>query len=311
MRQAGRYLPSYRKLRTLHSLSDLFHTPELAAEITLLPFQEFSLDAAILFSDLLMLAEVFDRQAIYPEGKAPFITPPVRVTEVLSCPSKEKIQETLSYVFDTIRLVKPRLQVPLLGFCPAPFTLLCYLLDQPIRQAMQEDGFSLLLDQVCNASILYAQLQFEMGVDALQVFDSWTHHLQGQEFMEYALRYWDRFVQALPGRPLLFFSRTNSQYPREIAALRPAGISFDEGLSLQELRKITPQNIAVQGNFSPERLLSSSSQQVFQEAEQMAQSVQGKSGIIFNLGHGVLPKTPLENVHAFLEGLNSGSSPRG
>ena len=168
---------------------------------------------------------------------------------------------------------------------------------------MQKEDFISLLDSLCEASILYAKLQFEAGVDALQVFDSWTHHLQEQEFAPYALAYWKRFIEAFPDKPLIFFSRTNSAYPLQIASIGPTSISFDEKVPLQELRTLVPKNIAVQGNFSPVILRDAPADVVFLEALSMAQSVQKENGVIFNLGHGVLPLTPLENVHAFLEGL--------
>ncbi|MBM3197905.1 MAG: uroporphyrinogen decarboxylase [Chlamydiae bacterium] len=309
MRQAGRYLPSYQKLRARHGLHELFHTPELAAEITLLPLERFPLDAAILFSDLLLLAEVFGKKAVYPELGGACIEPSLQGNDGLPQVSEEEISDKLHYIFQAIDLVKRRLTtVPLLGFCPAPFTLLCYLVQGSIRTHMIAPHFTLLLDRVCEVSILYAKLQKQAGVDAVQVFDSWTHHLSAEEFALYALPYWKRFIEALPDCPLLFFSRTNSRYPEQIAAIKPTAISFDEGVSLAELRRRVPSNIAIQGNFSPERLACGSVEDIFVEASMMARSVAGERGVIFNLGHGILPTTPLENVDAFLQGLTSPAS---
>jgi len=316
MRQAGRYLPEYRSLRLKHSLTTLFHDPELAAEVTLLPLKRFALDAAILFSDLLIPLEVFAINTIYPEEGGLYLEPKVENGLDLKAVSKEEIAFKLPYVFETIKLLKPVLQVPLVGFCGAPFTLLCYLLQgsgghsfSSVRVWMEKRSveFFSLLDTVCNMTVAYAQLQAEAGAEAIQIFDSWTHLLSKEEFLTYALPYWKRIADALKlfEVPCIFFSRTNSFYAKEIASLFPDGISFDEGKPLALLRSEVPEGIAVQGNFSPVVLASASAAEVKEKASAMARSVSDKKGIIFNLGHGVLPNTPVENVSAFLEGLSS------
>lgn len=314
MRQAGRYLPQYLKLRARHSLSTLFHEPDLATEVTLLPFQLFSLDAAIVFSDLLVLAEVWDKKVFYPESGGPYIQPKVEKESDLFFVTEEEILQKLSYVFTTIKQLKPLLNVPLMGFCGAPFTMLCYLLEgrgghgfPTVRLWMEKrpKEFSSLLHKICRATISYAKLQVNAGVDAIQIFDSWTHFLSKEEFLLYALPYWQEMQLQLKelGVPTIFFSRTNSLYPLEIASIYPSAISFDEGKSLRSLRQSVPEGIAVQGNFSPQFLAEASSLDVAKEASLMAQSVVGEKGIVFNLGHGVLPNTPIENVLAFLEGI--------
>ncbi len=314
MRQAGRYLPQYLKLRSKHSLSTLFHDPDLATEVTLLPLKIFPLDAAIVFSDLLILAEVWDKKVFYPEAGGPYIQPKVEKETDLFFVREEEILHKLSYVFATIKQLKPVLNVPLLGFCGAPFTMLCYLLEgkgghdfPTVRLWMKKKPieFSSLLHKICRATILYAKLQFEAGVDAIQIFDSWTHLLSKEEFLLYALPFWKEIQTHLKALniPTIFFSRVNSLYSQEIASIFPSAISFDEGKSLASLRLLVPEGIAIQGNFSPAFLLAASAAEVKQEASLMARSVRGQKGIIFNLGHGVLPKTPIENVMAFLEGL--------
>lgn len=314
MRQAGRYLPEYQKLRSKHTLSALFHDPDLATAVTLMPLQRFPLDAAIVFSDLLVLAEVWDKKVLYPESGGPCIEPKVEKESDLFFVTEEEILHKLSYVFATIKQVKPLLDVPLLGFCGAPFTMLCYLLEgkgghsfSSVRNMLEKKPreFTALLHKVCIATISYAKLQVEAGVDAIQIFDSWTHLLSKEEFLLYALPYWQEMQQhlALLGVPTIFFSRANSLYPKEISSIYPTAISFDEGKPLHILRKLVPEGIAIQGNFSPQFLASASALEVKKEAHRMAESVKGEKGILFNLGHGVLPATPIENVTAFLEGL--------
>jgi uroporphyrinogen decarboxylase len=314
MRQAGRYLPEYRALRERYTLHSLFHEPELATIVTLMPFERFPLDAAIVFSDLLVIAEVWGKKVFYPESGGPYIAPKVQGLEDIFIASREELKERLFYVFDTIRLLKPLLHVPLIGFCGAPFTLLCYLLEgkgggsfSAIRQWMdhRSKDFHILLDRICETAVLYIRLQIEAGVEAVQIFDSWTHLLSEQEFLSCALFYWEKMKRLLEDLkvPLIFFSRTNSRYPKQIASIHPAAISFDEERPLEQMRKIVPSHIAVQGNFSPERLVKGSIQEIQEEASKMASSVRGEKGVIFNLGHGVLPNTPISHVHAFLEAL--------
>jgi len=302
MRQAGRYLPAYKHLRQRYTLSQMFHEPEIAAKVTLLPIERFPFDALILFSDLLLLAEAFGKCVFYPEQGSPYIEPKVYTLNDLPRPSLTHIASTLSYVLQTIHLVKSTARLPLLGFCPAPWTLLCYLCPH-VDHAHPE--LISWLDRLCEASILYAKLQFQAGVDALQVFDSWTHLLPASHFSSHVLVYWKRFIDALSDKPLLFFSRTNSMHAQEIATIRPSAISFDEQLPLALLRDLVPEDIAIQGNFSPSFLAQKTPQEVFQEASLLSTSMQGKRGIIWNLGHGILPMTPLENVDALLEGLSA------
>ena len=314
MRQAGRYLPEYQDFRKKHSLFSCFHEPDLAVEATLMPLKRFDLDAAIVFSDLLVIAEVWGKKVLYPEKDGPCIFPVLKSIEELYVPTKEEVKEKLSYVFSTITLLTPKLSLPLIGFCGAPFTLLCYLLEGKggtsfptvrtwIEHRNQE--FLALLEMVAETCILFAKLQIEAGVEAFQIFDSWANLLSQEEFSLYVLPYWKKMQDALePLRiPLLFFSRSNSAYPTLISSIKPRCISFDEGVSLATLRKIVPKEIAIQGNFSPHLLAFGSISEIKKAAFAMVDSVREEAGIVFNLGHGVLPKTPIENVMAFLDSL--------
>ena len=170
MRQAGRYLPEYLTLRQKHSLDSLFHDPLLAYEVTWMPLKRFDLDAAIVFSDILVLAEVWNKKVIYVDGTAPCITPSVVDAKELFVPTVEELQKKLSYVFSTIRLLKQDLKVPLIGFCGAPFTLLCYLLEgsgqssfPKIREWISQNSkvFQGMLEVVCETCILFAKEQIK------------------------------------------------------------------------------------------------------------------------------------------------------
>ncbi len=315
MRQAGRYLPEYLEFRKKHSLLSCFHEPDLAAHITHMPLKRFDLDAAILFSDLLVLVEVWGKSLLYPEVGGPCIEPALKSAQELYIPSKQEVKEKLSYVFDTIALLLPKLNIPLIGFCGAPFTLLCYLLQGKSGSGFSEvrnwidhrkEEFLKALDIVCGTCILFATLQMEAGVNAFQVFDSWASLLSKEEFELYVIPYWKRMKEALShlNIPVIFFSRANSSYPELISSFSPHCISFDEGRPLAELRVKVPSHIAVQGNFPQELLLNGSVLEVKEAALKMANSVASENGIIWNLGHGILPKTPLENVETLLAALH-------
>ncbi len=156
---------------------------------------------------------------------------------------------------------------------------------------------------VCETCILFAKQQIQSGVVAFQVFDSWANLLSEKEFSLYVLPYWKKMQDSLKEVPVIFFSRANSLYPKLISSISPDCISFDEGRPLAELREIVPPHIAVQGNFSSQRLLHANALEVKREVHKMVESLGTKNGIIWNLGHGVLPKTPINNVLAYLEAV--------
>ena len=188
MRQAGRYLPSYQALRKKHTLWELFHSPTLAAQVTHLPFEVLPLDAAILFSDILVIAEVFGYDLTFPEGKGPVLLPPLETTQL-------PVAETLSYVFETIRLLKPTLKVPLIGFCGGPYTVASYMMGK--QQLTDPAALHLLLEKLTAASIEYLQLQIQAGVDAIQIFDSWAGLLPPPLFNEFSLKYLKQIIEKI------------------------------------------------------------------------------------------------------------------
>jgi uroporphyrinogen decarboxylase len=276
MRQAGRYLPEYRELRKRHTLSELFHTPRLAAEVTLQPIRRYPLDAAIVFSDILVVLESLGFTVHFPEGKAPFAE---YTSEV----------KPLTFVAETIGLVKASCEVPLIGFCGGPYTVASYS-NHPIDHAF--------LEKITQASIDYLRLQEEAGADAFQIFDSWAGLLPKEKFEEFSLPYLKKLIDSV-SKPVLIFTRNASSYVEEISRLNPSGISFDGAKPLSLLRKQTPSHIAVQGNVEPEVLLRSK-EEVIHAIERLLESMRGEQGFIVNLGHGVLKNTPVENVEAFV-----------
>lgn len=279
MRQAGRYLPEYRALRAQHSFQTLVHTPELAAQVTHLPIDLLGFDAAILFSDILVITEVFGYRMDFSDQGMKLKTP----AEAVSLP----VASTLNYVPKAIHLLKKSLKVPLIGFCGGPYTV-CRYMDQINPE---------WLDKVTEASIEYLKLQVEAGVDALQIFDSWAGLLSSEEFQAVSLPYLKRMVQALKplGVPIILFCRGSSRHIHDLAALEPSAIGFDWEMEMKEIRKQVPSHIAVQGNLNPV-LLSGPLPALQSATELLLQSMQDTSGYIFNLGHGIEPSASVENV---------------
>lgn len=287
MRQAGRYLPQYQALRAQHSFQTLVHTPELAAQVTHLPIDLFGFDAAILFSDILVVAEVFGFQIDFVEGKGMKLRPPTQEVEL-------PVEPTLHYVPKAIQLLKKTLPVPLIGFCGGPYTVCRYM-----ERVTPE-----WLNKVTDASIDYLKLQVKAGIDAIQIFDSWAGHLSPVEFHSLALPYLTRLVQAIKplGKPIILFCRGSHHYLRELIALEPAAIGFDWEVELSEIAQHVPPHIAVQGNLNPE-LLNGPLSLLEPAVNHLLDSMQNRPGFIFNLGHGIEPSASVENVRWLVQYL--------
>lgn len=285
MRQAGRFLPQYRELRKNHSLTHLFHTPELSAIITCQPVTLLGVDAAILFSDILVITEVFGYEINFPQYGGIHLKAPPKITQ-------KSVPETLDYVRKTIELLKPRLEVPLIGFCGGPFTIAKYL--NQINHKW--------LEQITAASIAYLQMQIDAGVDVIQIFDSWAGIGESSDFYTLALPYLEKIVEALrpTGIPLIIFCRGACRFAQELAALKPTAISFDWEQELSHLRSKIPEAIAVQGNLDP-NIFRGPLPQLEKSTTHLLHSMQEQRGFIFNLGHGVLPDTPVENALAVVK----------
>lgn len=284
-RQAGRFLPSYQRLRRSHSLHHLFHTPSLASEITCLPCDELGVDAAILFSDILVIAEVLGYHVDFPLSGGVKVTPPAIKQE-------GDVRDVLSYVFETIRLLKPKLSVPLIGFCGGPYTVATYLKDTTPQ----------MLQKLTDLSIIYLKEQVLAGVDAIEIFDSWAGHLERSDFEQKSLPYLQQMVEALRPLqiPVIVFCRGSCRYIPELVALNPRAISFDWEEPIDILRQKVPPHLAIQGNLDPE-IFAGPLEPLMEKVSQILTSMKGKRGYIFNLGHGVLPRTPVENAHAVIE----------
>jgi uroporphyrinogen decarboxylase len=317
MRQAGRYMPEYRVLREKHSLLTLCRTPELAVEVTLQPVRALGVDAAILFSDLLLplapLGIPFDFQA----GEGPVIERPLRSRADIEALRRFEPRAELGMVLEAIRLLRPELEgkVPLIGFAGAPFTLASYAIEGGhssnfglTKALMYSDPeawhrlASLLADVVGD----YLRAQVEAGAQALQIFDSWIGALDETDYREFVLPHvrvlFDR-VKDL-GVPLIHFGTGTGHL---LAVQREAGgdvIGIDWRTPLDEGWRLAGAGVAVQGNLDPTLLLGPR-ERLLQRVDDVLRRAAGRPGHIFNLGHGILPATSVDSVRAVVEHVHS------
>ena len=308
MRQAGRYMASYRAIREDHTLLDICRNPELAAQVTLQPVNEIEVDAAILFSDLLLPLEPMGIPFDFVKGEGPVIDPPVRTVARIDSLRRFEPRESLSHVLDTIRLVRTQLadSVPLIGFAGAPFTLASYAIEggpssnyARTKALMygEPDAWHRLADTFATIVADYLTAQIEAGAQAVQVFDSWVGALSASDYREFALPHTQKIfatVQAL-GVPTLHFGTGTTTI---LSEMREAGgdvIGLDWRIPLDDGWAQVGEDRAVQGNLDPTLLLGPV-ERMLRGAYDVLQRAQGRPGHIFNLGHGILPSTDLEHV---------------
>lgn len=311
MRQAGRYLPEFRALRQKYSFLELCHQPELAVEVTQQPLKRFGFDAAILFSDILVVAEALGAGLHFKEGVGPVIVSSIRQASDIEGLRHTSAAETLGYVGEAIRCLKSCLEVPLIGFCGAPFTVAGYLVEGGHSDALKRTkqwlfcepaGFHRLLERVTAMTLDYLKLQIAAGVDAIQIFDSWAMHLPPAQFREFSMPYIDRLIREVKslGIPVIFFCRGAAAFLTTLRTLAPTGLSLDWGCDLAAVVPHLPHGMAIQGNLDPD-LLYAPLKVVESEISRLLGPIKGHPGYIFNLGHGIKPDTPLDAVYTLVE----------
>jgi uroporphyrinogen decarboxylase len=315
MRQAGRYLPEYRALREKHSLLELVRTPELAVEVTLQPIRALPLDAAILFSDLLVPLAPLGIPFDFRKGEGPVIDAPLRSAADVAALRRFEPREELRAVLETIRLLRRELRVPLIGFAGAPFTLASYAIEgggsrhfAKTKDLMYRDSATwhrlagLLADVVAD----YLRAQVEAGAQALQLFDSWVGALDEPDYRELVLPHVRRIFDALADLdvPKIHFGTGTGHL---LAAQREAGgsvIGVDWRTPLDEAWRRVGDGVALQGNLDP-TLLFAPRERLLARVDDVLRRVNGRPGHVFNLGHGILPETPVEAVRAVSEHVHS------
>ena len=322
MRQAGRALPEYRKLKETYTFLDLVQTPELAAEVTLQPIRRFGFDAAILFSDILVIPEAMGQPYRFREIGGVVMDFAVRDHADIARLSVEQVTERLGYVDKALRLLRKELgdQTALIGFTGSPWTLATFMMEggsaEKYTRALalfREDRktYVALAEKLTAAITAYLQMQAEAGVDALQIFDSHGGHLPCTEFQEASGRWMREIITRLTPDPahrtcpvIVFSLGTHGNWP-ELVATGANVLGIDWQFSLAEARKLLPETVALQGNLSPALLSDATPDDVSREAKRLLMEMRGRSGYIFNLGHGVSPAARLENIAALVETVRS------
>ncbi len=315
MRQAGRFLATYRALRKKADFLTLCKTPELAAEATMLPINELGVDAAILFSDILIPVEAMGMALDFTP--APVFADPIRSgkqIEALRIPDPE---ESVPYVLEAIRILRRELtdRVPLIGFSGAPFTLATYMVEgggsknfiEVKRLMYQEpDLFAALMEKITETDTRYLNAQIAAGAQAVQIFDTWGGILTPEDYATYALPYTKEVIDGLhrDGVPVIHYVGTGSALLPLIKTAGSDVVGIDWRIRIDDARRILGPDIAVQGNFDPTALFAPIPE-IQRRVKEILERAGDAPGHIFNLGHGILPPTPEDHAKALIDAVHT------
>jgi uroporphyrinogen decarboxylase len=320
MRQAGRYLPEYRELRRTTSFLDLCKNPELAAEIMLTTVERLGVDAAILFSDLLLILEPMGIHLEFTSGEGPLLDNPVRAAADVDRLLELESIEPLAFVVETVRRTRAGLPeaLPLIGFAGAPFTLAAYAIegrasrDYRLAKVMMytdTGAWDALLGRLARSVTLYLNAQIEAGAGLVQLFDSWAGCLGPDDYRRYVLPHTRSVIESIrPDVPVIYFATGNpALLPLFAEAFgkkrRDAVVGVDWRIRLDDAWRVIGQDKAIQGNLDPAALLAEPVE-IRRRVREVLHQAAGRPGHIFNLGHGVLPQTPVEHVIALVEAVH-------
>ncbi|MGF6850546.1 uroporphyrinogen decarboxylase [Chitinophaga sp. W3I9] len=311
MRQAGRYLPDYIKLRDKYTFFERCENPELATEITVMPVDQVGVDAAIIFSDILVVPQAMGMEVQLVEKVGPLLPAPIKTAQDLQRLCVPDVQERLHYVFDALKLTKKTLdgRVPLIGFGGAPWTLLCYMVqgkgsktfDEAKAFCYQQPAVAhQLLQMITDTTIAYLKAQVVAGADTVQVFDSWGGLLSPQDFEVFSLQYIRQIVAAMKDVcPTIVFAKGAWFALEDMAATGAHGLGIDWCIKPELARQFAGSNITLQGNFDPAKLLAPIPE-IEKAVKEMLKGF-GRQRYIANLGHGILPNVPVDHAKAFVE----------
>lgn len=312
MRQAGRYMSEYRELRQEYSLLTLCKTPELAAEVTLQPIRRFPLDAAIIFADILLPLEPLGLHLEFAKGEGPVIHNPVSNADDVAKLKIFDVSEDLAFVFQAIRISVEELKgIPLIGFAGAPFTVASYAIEGgysrhflKTKQLMygQPEAWHAMMEKISSITADYLEQQVKAGASAVQLFDSWVGVLSPEDYRKYVLPY-SRMVLSKITAPTIHFSTGTAAYLDVICEAGGTVISVDWRVDLHRAWEQIGDR-AIQGNLDPAHLLMKK-EELLEEVRKVMSSAGGRKGHIFNLGHGVFPDTPVENVSALVNEVHA------
>jgi len=310
MRQAGRYLPEYRALRERHDMLTMCRTPELAAQVTLQPLQRFDCDAAILFSDIMIPLTAMGIDFKIVESVGPVVANPVRDLRGASALRVIEPEADVPYVIESIRILRRELKVPLIGFAGAPFTLASYIVEgKPSRDLLltkklmhcEPAAWQMLMDKLADTISAYLLAQIHAGAQAVQLFDSWIGALSPRDYREFVLPYSEKIFDAVAASnvPSIHFGTGTATL---LELMKEAGgtvLGIDWRVPLDQASQRLGE-IALQGNLDPAVMLTSP-EVIEKHAREILGQLNGRRGHIFNLGHGILPNTPIENVERLVE----------
>jgi uroporphyrinogen decarboxylase len=316
MRQAGRYLPEYRAIRAKVDFMSLCKTPELAAEISLQPYRILGVDAVIVFSDILIPVEAMGQQVQISEERGPQILDPIRSRQQVDRLIVPDPLEKTHFVMETIRLLRRQLdgEVPVIGFAGAPWTLAAYMIEgggsrnyAEIKRMMYVEPALLeaLLDKIADAVILYLKAQIEAGAQVVQLFDTWAGELSPEDYERFALPYQQKIFDSIDrsAAPAILFVNGCGAVLEKMARSGADVLSIDWRVELSQARARLGPDIALQGNLDPCALLSTP-EIIKSKVRRLVEAGGGRRHIL-NLGHGVLPATPVENARAFVDAAKS------
>ncbi len=313
MRQAGRYLPDYIKLREKYDFFTRVQTPELATEITLQPVQQVGVDAAIIFSDILVIPQAMGLEVLMEEGKGPLLPHIIKNQKDIDALITDNVEDNLNYAIKALTLTKQELngRVPLIGFAGAPWTILCYMIEgkgsKTWEKAKQfcytQPGLAhQLLQKITDTTIKYLKAQAKAGADVLQVFDSWSGCLSPEDFKTFAQPSLIQIADALKNiAPVILFPKGSWYALKELSDSSASGLGLDWCISPKMARELTGNKITLQGNFDPAKLLMPVSE-IKKAVKKMIDEF-GVQNYIANLGHGITPNVPVENAKAFVEAV--------
>jgi len=314
MRQAGRYMKEYREVRARHSFLEMCKQPEVAAEVTVYAAHRLNVDAAIIFADILLIIEPMGLDLEFAKGEGPVIHNPVRSGQDVKRLREVEDVSSLSYVYDAIRITRRELRpdIPLIGFCGAPFTLASYICEGGgsknyinTKRLMYTDAgaWHSMMATIARALSRYLNAQVEAGAQAVQIFDSWVGALSPDDYREYVLPHTRDVIRGVkPGVPVIHFGTGTAGL---LELLKEAGgdvIGLDWRVRLDEAWARLG-DVAVMGNFDPVALFTTP-ELIRRRAKVILEQAANRPGHVFNLGHGILPETPVENVVALVEAVH-------
>ncbi len=310
MRQAGRYLPDFMALKNKYDFFERVQNPELATEITLMPIDQVGVDAAIIFSDILVIPQAMGQEVLMSPGKGPQLPKPIRTREDILKLQVEGAEHNLDYVYKAVQLTSNELngKVPLIGFAGSPWTILCYMVEgSGSKDFSTAKGFCfsqpelahLLLQKITDVTIAYLQNKIKSGAQIIQVFDSWGGSLSPDDYRKFSLPYIEQISKALKDIvPTILFAKGCWFALQDLKATGAAALGVDWSTSPEAARAIVGNDTVLQGNYDPSKLLSPIPI-IEHEVKEMIKRF-GNGNYIANLGHGILPNIPVEHAKAFV-----------